>query len=198
MRNREFKSNLTEISNVFKRTKSADLDQFVLNVKETTIFAIFQSRKYGIIISMDLLGKHRARSIDITCPEELSQFFGLSVELHPQAFSSSKNTTKTIYINFCQIMKFNFDFLTGFDELARISLSLPGIRKPKMLSFNFAFGAESIENCCGPGSKHTEPLFSICFYYKTFARFLFLAIFFTKKSVQDVDAHPRRYQYAHE
>ena len=85
--------------------------------------ALIQRRsKKTEIFPTDLLGNHRAGSIDIACPALLfSGEIGFSLQLHPQAFHSSKNTTQTLFINFCDINGFDFDFLAGFDQLTRIS-----------------------------------------------------------------------------
>ena len=99
------KTSLAEVSRVFQRTTSAELEKFTLELPSTS--------DPTEIIPMDLLNNHRAISIGITCPSP-----GYSLKIDPQAFRSSKPVTRAIYINdFCDMNQLNFQFLSGFDQI---------------------------------------------------------------------------------
>ena len=95
---------LTKVSNVFKRTPTAELEKF-------SIYLLPADRNE--VIPRDVLNSHRVRNIEITCDDSAN--FYLRVD--PQAFGSSRNTTRSIHFYHCDMSRLNFDFLTGFHQI---------------------------------------------------------------------------------
>ena len=100
---------LAQVSSVFKRTTTADLEGLNLELLADPI---------DIIIPMDLLSNHRARSITISCPSTR-----YSLKIDPQAFRSSKLLTESFDLMKCDTSLLDFNFLSGFDRLGSLMFS---------------------------------------------------------------------------
>ena len=108
-----YRATLADVSNVFNRTAPSEIRGFMLYLYTQSAT---DSRK---IIPMDLLSNHRALSIDITC----SSSTDMSIIINPQAFRSSRNTTRNFMFFFCDISRLSFNFLTGFVQITSILFS---------------------------------------------------------------------------
>ena len=93
---------LDEVYSVFRRTSTAYLEKFVLELLPSDSTEI---------IPADLLNNHWTGRIEISCKNG-------SLRADPQAFRSSKNTTENISINNCDLTGLDFGFLSGFDQLS--------------------------------------------------------------------------------
>ena len=93
---------LADVSRVFRQTTPADFMKFSLQTSITDPTEV---------IPIDLLNNHRAIKIEIKCS------FNYSLRIDPQAFRSSKNMTRSVSFDLCDLSQLNFDFLSGFDRL---------------------------------------------------------------------------------
>ena len=94
---------MAQVSSIFNRTIPADWDSFTIYLEDR-----------NEIIPIDFLGHHRInRLIDITCGSSNN----ILLRADPQAFRSSRNTTKLIYFFHCDLSRLDFHFLYGFDQL---------------------------------------------------------------------------------
>ena len=99
-----------QVSRIFNQTTSADLEHF-------TIFLLSSDQT----IPKDLLDNHRARRIQINCAKNSQRHFLLSID--SEAFRSSKNTTVSLDLNYCDMSQLGFDFLSEFSQLTSITFS---------------------------------------------------------------------------
>jgi len=94
---------LAEVASVFERTTTADLDRFELYLSPTDPTKT---------IPADLLNNHQTLWTYIYCRPA-----GSPLIVHSQAFRSSQNLMKQIYLRDCDMSQLNFDFLSGFNKV---------------------------------------------------------------------------------
>ena len=108
------------------------------------------------VIPKDLLGTARiTKNIAVYGNDSSPESF--CPEIHPKAFQSTKNFTKSFFIKSMDMAKINFTFLAEFNMLGHISLwnsmnvdlsSLPALNNLKNLE---------IKNCSGPNKWKSFP-----------------------------------------
>ena len=77
--------------------------------------------KDELIIPTNLLDNHCASRIEITCPLTGSNR-KMPLMIHPDAFVSTKNSTEFFLIFECDLRRFDFSFLAGFNKLLSLSI----------------------------------------------------------------------------
>lgn len=99
-----------EAVNVFNRTRPIRLTLFNLTISE-------QNPTNITIIQNDFLNKHQ---IEILGIKFLKSSYRNSLRVEPGAFSFSKNFTKWIVLEGCELSQLDFEFLSGFDSLSTV------------------------------------------------------------------------------
>lgn len=73
------------------------------------------------ILPADLLTNHRiTNEIRLFCPNRGAMDY--QMEIHPEAFRASRNFTKKLLIQFCDVSRLEFSFLEGFENLFDLSI----------------------------------------------------------------------------
>ena len=101
---------LAEVRAVFDKNTGFDLHDLLLYPQSSEL-----------IITANVLGlKHRiTNNLRLYCPYFNGDY---QLRIDPDAFASSKNSLQMMTTYHCDLARFNFDFLTGFDELNRIDI----------------------------------------------------------------------------
>lgn len=99
-----------EAVSVFNRTRPSRLTVFNLTISE-------QNPTNITIIPNKFLNKHQIEILDI---KFVKSSYRNSLRIEPGAFSYSKNFTKWIVLEGCELSQLDFKFLTGFDSLSTV------------------------------------------------------------------------------
>ena len=102
----KIKTNLADVFNTFKRTKTADFETMSISI-------LPQDKMTEMIIPMDLFNNHRARNFEINCGSSSN----LSLRVDSQAFRSSITTAQSMRLTQCDLNQLSFDFLSGFNQI---------------------------------------------------------------------------------
>ena len=131
---------LDQVASIFRRTTSADFDEFELSLPRDDQAAIF--------IPADLLNNHRVTD-NIFIVLARNDYL-LSVD--PDAFRSSKNTIQSLSFQNVDMNGFDYQFLSGFNQLKSAELgylrnvdkanwaSFPSLPRLQSLDFYFSTG----------------------------------------------------------
>ena len=123
---------LNQVQIMFNQTSPADIYQLKLTVNSLDIsgipYSFLVNKRYSKCDDMELpifknnftqLSGYRFERINIYCPTSNDQFL---LKVDQDAFRSSQNYTKWFQIHYCEMQRFDFTFMTGFDQLTSFSL----------------------------------------------------------------------------
>ena len=120
---------LANVSSIFKQVNATKWRQFNIT---------FSKSDNNQTIPAELLGNHTAKKIVLKCT-------GNSLKVDSKAFLKTKNVTRVFSFDSCDLSQFNFDFLTGFDQLATLKF----ISVPNLHLINWASALPNLRNLSG-------------------------------------------------
>ena len=103
-------SSVEQLVDLFNRTIPAEWKAIEI------FFALSPDANSGLVIPRDLLGDHRSHKIIA----HVSYNTIYPIKFDPQTFRSSKNTTEIFQLDFCDMSRLDFQFLSGFDQLSSL------------------------------------------------------------------------------
>ena len=110
----------SEIANVFRKTSPKDLYDFTIKGSSSTA--------NELNLPAHFLAYHTFRGLDLYCSSSLNDDNKNSTAIRPQltidpdAFSSTRNVTTSLFICDCDLSRLNFTFLDRFDQLKKLTI----------------------------------------------------------------------------
>jgi len=138
---------IEQIKNVFHRTAFPTLTSVDLTIQPYKLSET--------LIPENILGNKRVSSITIGYSSGHSVNSSLSLQVHPEAFQSTKTFTKSFTVTSIDCSLLDFTFLSGFDQLTDLSFwgvwkiqrclsSLPSLKSLTTLSFGDSNGLSEL------------------------------------------------------
>lgn len=133
---------IAEVKEVFGRTKRTTFDSITLNMQSPDEY-----------IPADIFSNKRTEHLNVVCKGD-DENIELKVDI--DAFRSTKNLTKTLFIYNCDGIKLNINFLTGFDNLKNLTFDtvtniqdffpkLPPLPSLTVLVLNYVSGLVDVQ-----------------------------------------------------